>query len=503
MLSNRKLSVISGTLCGCAFAPIFFLPGLFSLSFLCAQISNASSKKDAAGYGYLFGLGLYLSTIYWIAFGVSVYIEEFWWAIPFTLLGLPAFMAIFYGLLSIFVWQFRKYTLFHFIFCISWLFIEWLISWLFTGLPWTLIGYSLSVSNILIQASSIFGILGLSFTVAYVGSSLYSKKMLWIRIFVSMFIIVALVYYGFSRLKENPTELSEVKVRIVQPSIPQNAKWEPKTFWQNLDKQVEMSNREGGADIIVWSEAALTVPYYYKPVFNTLKSVFTKEDQILLSGGINDNKVKDENYEIYSSLIALDDSGKIQFDYHKAHLVPFGEYMPFSKYPPLQKITYGTVDYTPGEREILYLNSLNLHIQPLVCYESIFSEEVRIMNSEADLIVNITNDAWYGNSSGPYQHFEISKMRAIENGLPMIRAGNNGISAIIDPVGRVLRMLDLNKIDIIDDFIPLKLLFPTYFSKYGQTTVLAWVIAILMLQLTVMLLYSWSIKLKNTCNILQ
>ena len=146
---------------------------------------------------------------------------------------------------------------------------------------------------------------------------------------------------------------------------------------------------------------------------------------------------------------------------------------------------------------------MNLHIQPLVCYESIFSEEVRIMNSEADLIVNITNDAWYGNSSGPYQHFEISKMRAIENGLPMIRAGNNGISAIIDPVGRVLRMLDLNKIDIIDDFIPLKLLFPTYFSKYGQTTVLAWVIAILMLQLTVMLLYSWSIKLKNTCNILQ
>ena len=497
MLSNRKLSIISGALCGFAFAPIFFLPGLFALSFLCAQIANASSRKDAAAYGYLFGLGLYLSTIYWIAFGVSVYIEQFWWAIPFALFGLPAFMAIFYGLFSIFVWQFRKYNLFHFIFCISWLFIEWLISWLFTGLPWTLIGYSLSVSNILIQASSIFGILGLSFAVIYVGSSFYSKEMIWIRITVSLFIVAVIVCYGFARLRDNPTELSEVKVRIVQPSIPQNAKWEPQTFWQNLDKQVEMSSREGEPDIIVWSEAALTVPYYYKPVFNTLKSVFTKEDQILLSGGINDNKVQDENYEIYSSLIALDDSGKIQFDYHKAHLVPFGEYIPFSKYLPLQKITYGTVDYTPGEREILYLNSLNLYIKPLVCYESIFSEEVRIMNSEADLIVNITNDAWYGNSSGPYQHFEISKMRAIENGLPMIRAGNNGISAIIDPVGRVLRMLDLNKIDVIDDFIPLKLLFPTLFSEYGQITVLAWVIAILMLQLTVMLLYFWSIKLKK------
>ena len=299
MLSNRKLSVISGALCGCAFAPIFFLPGIFALSFLCAQISKASSRKDAAAYGYLFGLGLYLSTIYWIAFGVSVYIEQFWWVIPFALFGLPAFMAIFYSLFSIFVWQFRKYTLFIFIFCISWLFIEWLISWLFTGLPWTLIGYSLSVSNVLIQASSIFGILGLSFAVIYVGSSLYSKKMLWIRITVSLLIITAVVYYGFSRLQENPTELSEVKVRIVQPSIPQNAKWDPQTFWQNLDKQVEMSSQEGAPDIIVWSEAALTVPYYYKPVFNTLKSVFTKEDQILLSGGINDNKIEDENYEIY------------------------------------------------------------------------------------------------------------------------------------------------------------------------------------------------------------
>lgn len=497
MLSNRKLSVISGALCGCAFAPVFFLPGVFSLSFLCSQLSKASSRKEAAIYGYLFGLGLYLSTIYWIAFGVSVYIEQFWWVIPFALLGLPAFMAIFYGLLSIFVWQFRKYTLFHFIFCISWLFIEWLISWLFTGLPWTLIGYSLSVSNILIQTSSIFGILGLSFATTYVGSSLYSKKMLWIRVVVSFFIIVSIVYYGFSRLQENPTELSEVKVRIVQPSIPQNAKWDPQVFWQNLDKQVEMSSQDGSPDIIVWSEAALTVPYYYKPVYNTLKSVFTKEDQVLLSGGINDNKIQDENYEIYSSLIALDDSGKLQFDYHKAHLVPFGEYIPFSKYLSLQKITYGTVDYTPGKREVLYLNSLNLYIQPLVCYESIFSEEVRIINSDADIIINITNDAWYGNSSGPYQHFEISKMRAIENGLPMIRAGNNGISAIVDPVGRVLRKLDLNKIDVIDGFIPLKLLFPTIFSEYGQIAVLAWVLAILMLQLTVMLLYFWSIKLKK------
>ena len=116
---------------------------------------------------------------------------------------------------------------------------------------------------------------------------------------------------------------------------------------------------------------------------------------------------------------------------------------------PLQKITYGTIDYTPGKRDILYLNSLNLHIQPLVCYESVFSEQVRIMNSEADLIVNITNDAWYGNSSGPYQHFSNAKFRSVESGLPVIRSSNKGISAIIDPYGREIKKLSLNGQDVI------------------------------------------------------
>ena len=497
MLSNRKLSLIAGAICGTAFAPIFFLPGIFALSFISAQIANSKSIKVAMIHGYLFGFGLYLSTIYWIAFGVSVYIEQFWWVIPFALFGLPAFMALFYGFLASFAWHFQKSQFFHFIFCISWLYIEWLISWVFTGLPWSLIGYTLSISDVLIQSSSIFGILGLSFITVYVGSIFYSRKMLFARIAICLVIVGSMVYYGSDRLNNNPTELSEVKVRIVQPSIPQTDKWNSNIFWQNLNQQIEMSNRDGEPDIIVWSEAALTVPYYHKPVYNALGSVFTKEGQILLSGGVNDNQKQDEDYEVYSSLIALGSNGELQFDYHKAHLVPFGEYIPFSKILPLTKITHGAIDYTPGTREILYLEALNLYIQPLICYESIFSAEAKISNSEADLIVNITNDSWYGKSSGPYQHFEISRMRAIENGLPMIRAGNNGISAIIDPVGRVLQKLDLNQVSIIDGMIPLKLLMPTIYSEYGQKVFIALVVSILILQLLFLILHFWLIKAKK------
>jgi apolipoprotein N-acyltransferase len=499
VIPNKLLLIIAGAFCGSAFAPVFFLPAIVTLSFMCRQVVCTKSYKEAGICGYLFALGLYLSTIYWMAIGVSVYAEEFWWFIPFALFGLPAFIAIFYGLISAFIWQFRKYKLFHFIFCISWVFVEWLISWIFTGLPWTLMGYVLSVSNILVQSTSVFGVLGLSFFCVYIGSSLYTKEMLLVRTLISALMLILNIYYGVARLEENPTELSDLKVRIVQPSIPQVAKWNPEIFWQNLHKHIELSNQEGEPDIIVWSEASLTAPYYYRPVFKALNSVFTKQGQILLFGGFNDNKKSNEEYEIYSSLLALNDEGELLFDYRKSHLVPFGEYIPFEKYIPMKKITHGMINYTAGNREILYIESLNLYIQPLICYESIFAEEVRLSNSDADLIVNITNDSWYGNSSGPYQHFEISKMRAIENGIPLIRAGNNGISAIIDPVGRVLHKLNLNEVGFVDGLAPLKLIQPTIYSQYGSLAFISMVFVIFILQLSITHLCYYSTRTKNTC----
>lgn len=494
MLLNRKISLVAGLICGLSFAPLFFTPGILMLSIFCAQISAAKTVKQAAVFGYLFGLGFFLSTLYWISFGVSVYIEEFWWAIPFALLGLPAFIALFITVQACIVWHFRSYKLYHFIFCIVWLFIEWLVTWIFTGLPWGMLGYALSVSNILIQSASVFGILGLSFIVVYIGSSFYSKNMFVPRIIVCCIISSMLFLYGKSRLDENPTEFSEIKVRVVQPSIPQIAKWDPSVFWKNLDMQVELSKKEGSPDIIVWSEAALTAPYYYKPVYDSLMSVFSKEEQILLSGGVNDNAKQGDDYEVYSALVAIASNGELLFDYYKSHLVPFGEYMPLSEYLPVKKLTPGIVDYTPGKREVVYLNMFNLYIQPLVCYESIFAEEVKISNVDVDLMVNVTNDAWYGRSSGPYQHFEISKMRAIENGLPMIRAGNNGISAIIDPVGRVLGRLELDQISVLDGYVPLKLTLPTMYSEMGISTLFVGGVFVLILQLMVMLLCLWFYK---------
>ncbi len=488
MFLNKKTSLISGLICGLSFAPVFFTPAIFMLSVLCYQISKAPTRKQAMIFSYLFGLGFFLSTLYWIAFGVSVYINEFWWAIPFALFGLPAFLALFIGVQATYLWSLRNNILYHFVFCCSWVFAEWLMSWIFTGLPWAVIGYTLSVSDTFIQSASIVGIFGLSFAAVYVGSIFFSKKTLIARIIVSILIVASLIAFGHDRLQANQTEFSEVKIRIVQPSIPQIDKWDPDIFWNNFRNQIALSQKEGSPDLIIWSEAALTVPYHYKPVYQGLMSLFTNDNQVLISGGVSDNGQNGDDYEIYSSMFALSSSGETLFDYHKSHLVPFGEYMPLAKYLPVKKLTPGILDYTPGNHEIVHLAEPNLYIQPLICYESIFSEEARISNGNADVIINITNDAWYGNSSGPYQHFEISRMRSVENGLPMIRAGNNGISAIIDPLGRVLQKLELNKIGILDGSIPLKLVLPTIYSEWGVLAMLFQVVLVLILQSTIVFL---------------
>lgn len=481
---SHYFSFLAGIICGLCFAPVFFLPGVFLTSALLAQIKSSKTKFEAAKFGYMFGFGFYLATLYWISFGVSVYIEQFWWAIPFALLGLPAFLAIFTAILSMVAWQFRDRALFHFIFCSLWVLIEWTMSWIFTGLPWGVLGYALSNWLVMIQFADIFGIFGLSFFVIYIGSGFYEKVGLYSRLLTSHVMIILVIIYGTAKIQNNPTEYTEILARIVQPSIPQTEKWNPKEFWQNLDLQIELSKQKGNGepDVIVWSEAALTVPYNIKPVFEALLSVFANGEQILITGGVADNNKIGDELKIYSSMIGLKKHGKI-FEYHKAHLVPFGEYMPFKDLLPFKKITHGLIDYTQGVRENIDIEQLSLVIQPLVCYESIFSVEVKTSNSIVDAIINITNDAWYGNSSGPYQHFEISRMRSVENGLPMLRASNNGISGFIDPLGRVLNKTTLDDITIIDNFIPKKLPYETWFSRYSMWTLFLGGFLVLILQL--------------------
>jgi apolipoprotein N-acyltransferase len=284
-----------------------------------------------------------------------------------------------------------------------------------------------------------------------------------------MISIVAALFFGSSRLKKNPISFTNTAIRIVQPSIPQSDKWDEEVFWEHLNKHTSLSRLHTGfkPDIILWSEAAVTAPYRIKSVMHKLQSAITSADVVLVTGGVNDNESANFKHELRSAMYAITKQGKILFEYHKAHLVPFGEYMPLKSILPVKKLTPGIIDYTPGTQGVVVeLPHLVLKIRPLICYEAIFPGEVR--EDKADVMINITNDSWYGNSSGPYQHFHAARMRAVENGIPMIRAANSGISAIIDPLGRVISETKLWAVTVLDGKIPHKLPRPTLYYLYGE-----------------------------------
>lgn len=502
MFESRILLLIFGMISGLVFAPIFFTPGLLTLSLLCHQVHITDNWKKATILGFIFGFGHFLVGMYWISIGITVYIDEFWWAIPFALFGLPIILGLCVAASCGVAYLAKNSNFYQFIFCISWVFFEWLRSWLFTGLPWNLLGYAFSFSDILIQVSSIVGIYGLSFIVVYISTSLYglvTKQYNLTRILLinSLLVICVIIVYGALRLDNNPTNFLTTKVRLVQPSITQVSKWDAESFWKNFQRHIELSAKPGEVDIIIWSEAAMVVPFNYGPVKSGILNMLEFKNAILVTGGITENGKKGDLLEIYTSLYAITPEGNQLFEYHKSHLVPFGEYMPLKSILPLKKLTHGILDYTQGNSALVSIDKFGITVKPLICYESIFPNFVRTSNRFIDLIINVTNDSWYGNSSGPYQHLQISRMRSIENGVAMLRVANNGISAIIDPVGRVIQNLPLNTIGYIDGLIPSKLDAQTIYSQYGDICIFIIILLLLISQILIKIIFC-KIESKNS-----
>jgi apolipoprotein N-acyltransferase len=487
--------LLSGLFSSLAFAPTFLFPFLiFGISTLLYYIRKARSTKQAFILGWLFGFTHFLTGMYWISIGVAVYIEQFWWVIPFALCGLPIILAFFIAFASALTYKAKIKNNISKVFIFSILFVifEWIRSWIFTGLPWNLTGYSFCFSEKIIQLASVASIYGLSFLSVFISTNLYfifiRDKDGWIIHSLSSLIILSCVFYfGSQRLENNPTEYTDISIRLIQPSIPQSAKWDPRSIYRNMEFHSELSKLDADQpdrfipDLVVWSEAAVTIPLNRPRIKSILTSAISNKT-ILITGGIseyfspstNNDSLLDE-YRLYTSLYGINAKGEVLFSYNKAHLVPFGEYMPYKEISGLKKLTAGFIDYTPGDKNQnvhLTIKDKIIHIRPLVCYEAIFPDEARVQDPKISLFINITNDAWYGNSSGPYQHFEISRMRAVENGIPMIRVGNNGISGIIDPLGRIIFKTGLNEISATDGFTPNKLAKQTLFSIYGCSCII-------------------------------
>ncbi len=502
--SNFFLSAFAGSLCSAAFAPFhFFIAAIVSLSFFYFLLEKVTHKKEIFFLGFCYGFGYFLSGVYWIA--ISLLVDaQFFWLIPFALTLIPGALAAYFGLFALsykfFIARLRckktyKKTV---IFACCWLLFEVLRSNLFSGFPWNLLGYIWMFDVTFAQLAKVFGIYGLSFFAVLIclfpvlffessAKKLSEKIFIGDKIFAAILIIffVGNFVYGYTLI--NQTKLvddKKIKLRLVQGNIGQEIKWNAEKKYQNFSKHVELTNSKNLDDVsaVIWSETA--VPYVIddNPELLEQLRLATPPQGVLITGGLKvayKNQNKSEISQAWNSVFVLNKNGVIA-SYDKHHLVPFGEYIPLQKYFPfIEKITEGAIGFSKGQGAKTVV-AQGFSFSPLVCYEVIFSNETLNRSSSPDLLVNLTNDAWFGNSSGPYQHFDIARMRSIEYGISMARVANTGITAFIDPFGRVVEKIDLGQNGTVDIFL-IKRLGATIYEKHILLPLLVVVVLLLFL----------------------
>jgi len=480
-----------------AMAPYHVVPlyafGLIGLFWL---LDGADRPLRAFWDGWCFGFGHFVAGLYWFAHALLTDAEKFAWLIPFANSVIPAVLAVFVGMstAATVAWGgvgWRRVLAF----AASWTLAEWLRGWVLTGLPWNLAGYVWAFADPMIQTAAWGGIFALSFlTVASLATpALLSLGRSGLRPVVAAAIALLVMWSGgVWRLPDGPAPIwDDIKFRLVQPDIAQHHKWSPSLREAHLRRHVDMTVAPGWSDVthVVWPEAA--IPYFLDEEPDLVASLgrIVPEGGLLFAGVPRITPGRRPPVELWNSIEAVSAAGRIVATYDKAHLVPFGEFVPFRRVLAplgLTKIAHGMMDFSsgPGPRTI-ELPALPA-VSPLVCYEAIFpAEAVASRRRSNDVrpawLLVVTNDAWFGTSSGPYQHFAMTRLRAVEQGLPMLRAANTGISAFVDPYGRVVASLDLGRQGVLDGPLPRPLAAPTLYARTGDAPFLLLMVALVLL----------------------
>ncbi len=511
-LKSKFCAALSaGAFCALAFAPFhFFIAAPISLTLFYWLLEKTEQKKPTFWLGFCYGFGYFLAGNYWIAISLLVDAAKFFWLIPFALTLIPSALALYVAVFALsykflikkfkFAQNYQKIL----VFALCWLVFEVLRSLLFTGFPWNLLGYIWMFEVHFAQLGGVFGIYGLSFFAVLISllPALFFKgdgslslrrtpqqvrgdnggkadKIFALTLVTAFF---ANFIYGYFYINDSKLTTLETKLRLVQGNIKQEMKWDPAQKYHNFLKHIELTNSKDLSDIkaVIWSETA--VPYAIDSNQELLEKLrqATPPQGLLITGALHLGYSPDrsEIADAWNSVFTFNQSGVFDI-YDKHHLVPFGEYIPLQKYLPfVQKITDGAVGFSQGEGPRT-IAAPDFSFSPLLCYEVIFSDEAIDHKSRPDLLVNLTNDAWFGVSSGPYQHFDMARMRTIEYGIPLARVANTGITAFVDPFGRVVDKINLNQSGIIDVNL-IKNLAPTVYEKYRYWPLMLLVLAVVL-----------------------
>ena len=423
-------------------------------------------KKNLFIFGSLFGFGFYLSGISWIIHSLT-FDENFKVLIPFALILIPLFLSLFIGFVTLLVGPFLNYNISSiFIFSGAMAFSDFLRAKLFTGFPWNLWAYSLSWSTEILQILNLIGLFAFNLVVItfFTIPIVFFYKFTAIRKFLIFLftIILALGFYIYGSYEINKNKIflktvnKKVNVKIISPNFDLEYGLNINQIEKKLKKIIKYSEPiNNKKTLFIWPEGVFS-GYSYNEVLifkDLIKKNFNKNHYIIF--GIS--KLNENTGSFYNSLLLVDNELDIIQQYNKQKLVPFGEFLPFERLLNkfgLKKITEGHGSFQKGNEKInIEIDELN--ILPLICYEVIFTSIIQQASSDTNLIINISEDAWFGNTIGPDQHFSKSIFRAIENGTFFLRSANKGISAIIDNKGGIIKQLNRNEAGNIELEVPL------------------------------------------------
>jgi apolipoprotein N-acyltransferase len=407
-------------------------------------VLRRASPRQGFALGLAWGLAFFLCALYWVTYVMTTYGHML---LPFALLGWVSLAVILAGYPALFGWavaHLAKLGPLPWTLAVSalWVAVEFLRTYLWTGFPWVLLGYSQAPFLEAIQIAKNTGVYGVSFLVIVVNAALAAATFEAPRRrraapgALAAGLLAGAVGYGWAVLRTPPPP-ADVPVAIVQGNIEQGIKWEPHEREATLEKYRRLTLkvvREKPA-LVVWPEAAMPFPIRTYPVLGPRALAVAREAgvPILLGGPDQLGRRRFDN-----SMFLVGETGEILGKYAKRHLVPFGEYVPWqSVFFFMEKLAVGIGDFVPGQEVTIFSGPFG-RFSVSICYEVIFPDEVRqgVLRG-AEFLVNVTNDAWFGRTSAPYQHLIMSAFRAVENDVYMVRAANTGISAFIEPSGRI------------------------------------------------------------------